>query len=290
MNSSSNRDSLFRIKSTGLTLLSNLWFEKEGKLLLIKLKEVITSIGTSQSNLEINPEKRPNSVSVKKNMKVILTAARSVLESDFWTTLVTVTQFATFYKSWIKLFPSDLLVTILSFQARSCSCVWSILPSSFLNSMVSLTLLRWQTMDEVDSCRWAKFCKTWSNNSEFPRKTYLASANRFIRRNLSRWISFFHLLFTGKEILNPQSSFEDTIEPQDLIATSNQDINQSLQDSKLFGKQTEVVFHMFQLEKQMEGWKEEQHKLYSLFTKEGWQFQVFMENHHPSQCLSRKCL
>jgi len=79
--------------------------------------------------------------------------------------------------------------------------------------------------------------------------TYL---NSFMKQNKTKWTSFFYKLLVGEELLTgEEKTYEVNVE--DLIGKSTQDLDDK--SSHIREKQCDMIKKLFQLEKNMEGWK-----------------------------------
>jgi len=261
----SKRDTLFRTKSIPLSILSTVWYRREGKPLLEKLKEPLRRIALSKESLEINPSKSSSTLQVKKNIQVLLDVASSLLDVTF--------DESSYSENIRFVFQAIDKIASVKFESNY-SIVGGVLFLRLINPAIMFPEKHGLIpADQITShgrealVYVGKILQTLANNSEFNNEPYLSPANRFVRRNQARWLAFFHRMFTGKDLVNADSVVLDNIKPEDLIAKSNHDIYRQLVCPMHLGKQKELTLHLFQLEKQTDGWKYEVHPNFSLYWK-----------------------
>lgn len=262
----SSSETLFREKSLPISLLSKVWFKKDGKIMLERFKKPIFDIASSSSSLEINPDKFP-SCQVKKNMKSIL----SCLE-----TLLKIILDPACYTSEIHfVFKSLDKAASIKFSQHGYGIIGGILFLRLINPAI-LFPETYELISQAEITPYGrqalvyvgKILQVMANNSEFQSQDpFMFPANRFIRRHLPSWFSFFHELVTGAKLVTSAPLSVLPITPEDLIAKSNHDIYKTLICPLHLGKQKDIILHLFQLEKQMEGWKEEKRANCSFYFK-----------------------
>jgi len=289
------KNTIFRENSVGISLLAFLWYQQDGIEFLKYIFEPLIPVAKRDTSLEIDTKRIESidNINVKKNLEKIENIISQLLERIFTSSHV-------FPKSMQRCLNGLDTGISMRFPDMGLTIVGGIL---FLRLITPAILFpqKYNLINQEEITPHGtraltlvgKILQAMANEQFFTDPPYNAT-NRFVRKNLPQWRSFFHTLVTGEQLKRQDSLISFGIEnPEDLIAESNVNIYTTV-CSFTQGKQYDMITKLLSLEKQLSVLEHQECDGYSWtmqkFKKSGvFMAKIFIELNTPIEKVYEKC-